>query len=98
MMVKEAILLTNIWKSHVAYIQVSMNGRIAKVVVCGWDDKRRHFASVILDPELKLGCVEGNLQMKVLTKFNVNQLLLWNSLCGFGKKAFHSTVMCIVVA
>ena len=51
-----------------------------------------NLAPVVLDPELKLGCVEGNLQMKVLTKFNVNQLLLWNSLWGFGKKAFHSTV------
>ena len=57
-----------------------------------------HLSPVILNPELKLGCVEGNLQMKVLTKFNVNQLLLWNSLCGLGKKAFHSTVVCIVVA
>ena len=88
MMVKEAILLTNIWKSHVAYIQAPMNGCIAEVVILCGDDIGFHFASVILNPELKLGCVEGNLQMKVLTKFNVNQLLLWNSLCGFERKHF----------
>ena len=80
MIIKEAILLTNIRKSHVGYIQVPMNGCIAKVVVLSWDDIRLHLASVVLDSELKLGCVKDNLEMKMLAKFNVNQLLLWNSL------------------
>ena len=57
-----------------------MNGCIAKVVVLSWDDIRLHLASVVLDPELKLGCVKDNLEMKMLAKINVNQLLLWNSL------------------
>ena len=57
-----------------------MNGCIAEVIICGRNDIGFHVAIIVLDSELELGCVKDNLEMKMLAKINVNQLLLWNSL------------------
>ena len=57
-----------------------MNGCIAEVVIWSRNDVGFHLSPIVLDSELELGCVKDNLEMKMLAKINVNQLLLWNSL------------------
>ena len=67
---------------------------VPKVVVCGGNDVGFHIAFVILDSELELGCVKDNLEMKMLAKINVNQLLLRNSL-NESRNKFEPRLGCV---
>ena len=65
-----------------------MNCGIIEEIICGGYDVGVHLSSIVLDSELKLGCVKDNLEMKMLAKINITQLLLWNSLKECGKLNF----------
>ena len=72
--------LTNVRKSKVENLQVAVDGGIAEVVVRRGHDVRLHLAPVVLDPELELGRVEDDLEVKVLAEVDVDQLQLGDSL------------------
>ena len=82
----QAIFLTNIWKTKIEYLQIAVDGGIAEVVVGRGNDVRLHITIFVLGPELELGRVKNDLEVKVLAEVDVDQLLLGDSLeDGYGE-------------